>query len=147
MSDLSENSTGQTTPMTSSDEVQSYIVVTQGRGVLFTCIVKGTHNGVAEACQKYVKQGMEVHIYTLKPSTKGFTLTPIEGATELQEVWHLFDATDTYEDYTGMIVRSLDDHTVKASQDYLQQVINNLQAEQRRLTTEGYLQPFEQVKE
>jgi len=111
-------------------EVSNYIVVIHGRGVLHACIAKGTLEQVTEKAEGCLLSGFEVHMYSLKLAEHTTHLTYLpSGINLLREEFHMWDAAEEITDMVNGIKMHMDSHTTGMSKIYLQQAIEELQAE------------------
>jgi hypothetical protein len=120
-----------------TQEVASYIVVLHGRGLLKTCLAKGTLDDVLKKADACLLSGFEVHVYSLKLETNNRPAYLPEGVTPLQREFHAWDAADEFQDLTNSIVMHCDEHTVGMSKRYLQQSIDQLTEELNKLPNEN----------
>jgi len=118
----------------STQEVSNYIVVIHGRGVLQTCLTKGTLEDVCERAEACLLSGFEVHVYSLKLNTSGRPSYLPESISPLQQEFHMWDAADEFSDLVNSIVMTCDSHTVGMSKRYIQQCIEQLNDELAKLT-------------
>jgi len=127
-----------------TDEVSNFIVVVNGRGVLQTCITKGTLEQVTEKAESILLSGFEVHIYSLKLATPNGRPTYLpDGVNPLACEWAMWDAVEEIRDLTDSIVMRMEEHTEGMARRYLQQAIDQLQEELGKLQA----QPVEQATE
>jgi hypothetical protein len=105
----------------------NFIVVIHGRGVLHTCIAKGTLEEVTEKAEACLLSGFEVHVYALKldPTVSHLTYLPT-GVDLLQRVFHMWDAKDEVSELVSNIMIHMDEHTEGMAKRYVQQAIDEL---------------------
>lgn len=118
----------------STQEVSNYIIVVHGRGVLKTCLTKGTHDQVLQRAEACLLSGFEVHLYSLKLETSNRPAYLPEGVTPLQSEFNLWDAAEEFKDLTNSITMHCDEHTAGMSLRYLRQCVEQLEEEIRLLT-------------
>lgn len=120
-----------------TSEVSNFIVVIHGRGVLHTCLAKGTEEDVKQKAEGCLLSGFEVHLYSLKLATNSRPSYLPEGVNPLQQEFHLWDAQEEFEELTSNITMHLDEHTIGMSKRYIQQCIEQLQEELAKLEPES----------
>lgn len=126
-----------TQPTPETNAPANYIVVVNGRGVLQTCIAKGTLEEVTQLAETTLLSGFEVHVYSLRLATPhGRPSYLPEGVNPLACEFNMWDAEDEFHDLTNSIVMNLDEHTEGMAKRYLQQCIEQLQEELRKLEPE-----------
>jgi hypothetical protein len=120
--------------MSEATQVTNFIVVVNGRGVLQTCIAKGTLDDVTRLADLVLLSGFEVHIYSLRLATPNGRPSYLpEGINPLACEFACWDASDEIHDLTNSIVMHMDEHTEAAAARYLQQAIDQLTEELGKL--------------
>lgn len=112
----------------------NFIIVVNGRGVLQTCIAKGTLESVTQMAEAVLLSGFEVHVYSLKLATPNGRPTYLpEGINPLACEFAMWDAQEEFQDLTNSILMHLDEHTEGMAVRYLQQCIDHLTEERAKL--------------
>jgi hypothetical protein len=120
-----------------TSQQSNFIVVIHGRGVLQTCIAKGTLEEVTQKAEGCLLSGFEVHVYSLKLTTSGRPTYLPEGINPLQQEFNMWDASDEFHDLTTSILNNCEEHTSGMAKRYLQQVIDKLQEEMTLLNEDA----------
>jgi hypothetical protein len=125
-------------------QASNFIVVVHGRGVLQTCIAKGTLEEVTERAEAVLLSGFEIHVYSLKLATSNRPSYLVAGIDPLQQEFNMWDAEDEFKDLAQSIVNNSEEHTKGMAQKYIRQCIDDLTEELNKLA-EGseHIQPSE----
>jgi hypothetical protein len=112
---------------------KNFVIFATGRGSTYAFMLTCDEETVTSRVHNTMTSGFEVFIYTIEPNPTGSPGFIPQGAVHLKRIWHLYDAHDEFLDDAESIINRLSCHSVEASREYLDLVLEKLQAERARL--------------
>lgn len=112
----------------------NYFIAIVGRGVVYGGMASAEQlEELAARCQHSVNCGFEVYIYSLEPSPVGPNSLLPDGVLPLKREFHLFDASEDFQELVDSIIEKLSCHSIAAGRKHLADSLPKLQAELEKL--------------